>query len=78
MPTKPAPMTSETRGPAIAIRNSAPAVGNIPRNCATPPKSQSVIPSISIPSRLAWNAWPSSCRRSDVKNSTAATSAITT
>ena len=56
--------------------NSAPAVGNIPRNCATPPKSQSVIPSISMPSRLAWNAWPSSCRSSEVKKSRAAAIAI--
>ena len=65
------PRTSETSGPAIAIRNSAPALGNMPLNFATPPKSQSVIPSISIPSRRAWSAWPNSCRRSDVKKRSA-------
>jgi hypothetical protein len=73
---KSAPSASETRGPAIAIRNSAPALGNIPLNFATPPKSHSVMPSISIPSRRAWNACPSSWRSSDAKKAAAATIAI--
>ncbi len=46
-------------------------------NWATPPKSQSTMPSISIPSRLATTAWPSSWSSSDPKKRTAATAAIT-
>ncbi len=34
------------------------------------------MPSISIPSRLAWKAWPSSCKSREVKNSSAAAIAI--
>ena len=70
------PMTRLTIGPAIAIRSSAPAEGNRPLNLATPPNSQRTIPSISIPSRRATTAWPSSCRSSEVKNRTAAIAAI--
>ena len=56
------PSASDTSGPAIAIRNSAPARRERARvNFATPPKSHRVMPSISMPSRLAWKAWPSSC-----------------
>ena len=75
-PMNAAPITSETSGPAMAIRNSAPADGNRPRNFATPPRSQSVIPSICIPSRRASNACPSSCRRSELKKRSDATTAI--
>ncbi len=60
----------------MAMRNSAPALGNRVLNSETPPKSQSVIPSISTPSRRACHEWPSSCRSSDAKNNTAATIAI--
>src|SRR4051794_36394218 len=60
----------------MAIRNSAPALGNRVLNWDTPPNSQSVIPSISMPSRRACHACPSSCRRSEAKNSRAATTAI--
>ena len=69
-------MTAETIGPATAIRNSAPAEGYMPRSRATPPNSQSVIPSISTPSRRAASACPSSCSRIEPKNETAATAAI--
>ncbi len=43
---------------------------------ATPPNSQSVIPSISIPSRRAWTAWPSSCSRIEAKKTREATTAM--
>ena len=61
------PMTSDTAGPASAILSSAAALGNIPLKRATPPKSQSVIPSSSIPSRRAVTAWPSSWPSRDTK-----------
>jgi len=60
----------------MAIRNSAPALENRVLNCDTPPNSQSVIPSISMPSRRACHACASSCRSSETKNSRAATIAI--
>jgi hypothetical protein len=47
-------------------------------NFATPPKSQSVMPSISTPSRRAWRACPSSWRRRDVKKTRPAMTAIAT
>src|SRR5262245_18746866 len=74
--TKRTPRASETSGPAIATRNSAPAPRNDPLNLATPPKSQSEIPSISIPSRRATRACPNSCRRIERKKRNAATIAI--
>lgn len=61
-----------TSGPAIAMRNSAPAEGNIPAKRATPPNSHRVMPSICMPSRRATTAWPSSWSNSDTKNSSAA------
>ena len=67
---------SDTIGPAIAMRNSAPPLSNDPLSVATPPNSQSVIPSISTPSRRAWSACPSSCRSTETKKRTAATNAI--
>ena len=57
---------------------SVTADGNMPRNCATPPKSQSVMPSISIPSRRACTACPSSWARSEAKNRIAAATASAT
>ena len=75
-PTNAAPRRSDTTGPAMAMRNSAAAEGNIPLKRATPPKSQSVMPSISIPSRCACTAWPSSCRRMEAKNRSVAATAM--
>ena len=73
---KPPPRAAETSGPAIAMRNSAPGEGNIAAKRATPPKSQSVMPSICMPSRRAWTAWPSSCSRIDAKKASAAATAM--
>jgi hypothetical protein len=50
----------------------------MPLNLATPPKSQSVIPSISIPSRRACSACPNSWASNDPKKRNAATIAIAT
>ncbi len=75
-PMKAPASASETSGPAIAMRNSAPAEGNMPRKRATPPNSQSVMPSICMPSRPAWSAWPSSCSRIEPKKPSDATTAI--
>src|SRR5688572_16834444 len=58
------------------FRSSAPAEGNMPLKRATPPKSQSVMPSISMPSRWACSAWPSSCRRIETKKRMAAAIAM--
>ena len=53
-PSSATPMTSDTAGPASAILSSAAALGEHPLEAEpTPPKSQSVIPSSSIPSRRA-------------------------
>ncbi len=76
-PTNPRPRRRLTSGPAIAIRNSAPAEGNSPANLATPPKSHRVIPSICMPSRRACIACPSSCRTSEVKNTAVAVTPMT-
>jgi len=76
--TKAPPITRVTSGPAVAMRNSAPAEGNDPLNRETPPNSQSVIPLISIPSRRATTACPSSCNSRDAKNRTVATTPIAT
>src|SRR6266511_2076499 len=65
------PIAIETSGPAIAIRNSEPALTKRLLNCVTPPKSQSVIPSISTPSRRAVHACPSSCSSTDTRKRTA-------
>jgi len=51
-------------------------LGTVPRSCATPPRTHSVIPSIWTPSRRARIACPSSCRKSETKNRIAAASAI--
>jgi hypothetical protein len=75
---KTAPSSSDTTGPAIAMRNSAPAEGNEPVNFATPPNTQSVMPSIVMPSRCAWIAWPSSWASSDAKKTRVAIAAIHT
>ena len=75
-PTKPAPRPSDTSGPATAMRNSAPGDGNMPAKRATPPNSQSVMPSMAMPSRRACTAWPSSCRRIEAKKASAATTAM--
>ena len=70
MPTR----TSVTSGPAAEIRNSAPADCVSRDIFATPPKNHRSMPLISIPSRRATRAWPSSCRMSETKNrNTAAT-----
>ena len=55
---------------------SAPELGKRPLNCETPPNSQRVIESTSIPSRRATHECPSSWSRIDAKNSRAATMAI--
>ena len=67
------PKQIETSGPERATRNSAPALANRSLNSATPPNSQRVIESTSIPSRRATHEWPSSWSRIDAKNSRAAT-----
>jgi hypothetical protein len=48
----------------------------MPAKRATPPNSHSVIPSISIPSRRAWSAWPSSWSRIEAKKPNDATTAM--
>ena len=67
------PKPIETSGPETATRNSAPALTNRSLNSATPPKSQRVTDSTSIPSRRATHEWPSSWSRIDARNSRAAT-----
>ena len=75
-PSSPAASTSDTIGPATAMRNSTPALVNMPPKRATPPKIQRVIPSICMPSRRAWSAWPSSWSRIEAKNPSEARTAI--
>ncbi len=58
-----------TAGPAAAIRSSSPAVVGSRRSRATPPSSQRVMPSTSMPARRATTEWPSSWARIDPKNS---------
>ena len=70
------PRPIETSGPAAATRNSTPGLLNRPLSCDTPPNSQSVIESTSIPSRRATHECPSSCSAIDARNSRDATTAI--
>ena len=77
-PTKAIPSTNDTAGPAMPIRNSAPGLLNISLNWETPPKSQSVIPSICIPLRRATIECPISCSRIETKKTIAATTAMIT
>ncbi len=58
------------------MRNSAPAEENMPLKRAIPPKIHRVMPSISIPSRRACRACPSSWSRIEAKNASEATTAI--
>src|ERR671930_1618189 len=69
-------IATDTRGPPIAIRNSARADGILPPQPCDPPNSQSVIPSIATPSRRATSAWPSSCSMIEAKKLTAAAAAM--
>ena len=64
-------MTAVTIGPAIAILNSVAGESESRSMRATPPNSQSVIPSIPIPLRIATKACPSSCSTIEAKKSRA-------
>ena len=77
MATKITTRTSVTTGPATAILNSAP--GDVVSRAifATPPNSQRSMPLISMPSRRATSAWPSSCMTSETKNRNTAVTATT-
>ena len=69
MPAKITASSTLTSGPAAAIRNSVrPSRGSLASR-ATPPKMNRVMDSMAIPLRMATREWPSSCRRTDAKNS---------
>ena len=63
-----------TSGPAMAMRNSAPAFLGSRVISATPPKKNSVIARTGTLLRSAKNAWPSSWANTELKNSTLVTS----
>ena len=76
IPTHSATTASVTSGPAIATLNSALGVSVSFDILAMPPKNHRSMPRISIPSRRATRAWPSSWSTSETKNRSALATAV--
>ena len=75
-PRQTATMIAVTAGPAAATLNSSPGVSESRVSFATPPNSHRSMPAVPMPWRRATSAWPSSCSRSETKNSSVAATAV--
>jgi len=59
----------------MATQSSVPGESESRSIRVTPPNTQSVMPEIEIPRRIAAKAWPSSCRRIEAKKANAVSTA---